>query len=410
MRKSMVVWSSVLLLCACQSEEGSKSHDLQERKDIELTRSEQTMVDEGNYFAFNLLKSVDQNEKEENYFISPLSASLALSMTTNGADGTTLAEMKRLLGFDAYTLDEMNGFYKKLIAGLMEADNTTQLGIANSIWVKEGFKVKDSFTQVNKDMYNARVEALDFSSANAVKTINQWCSDNTNGKIEKILEQIPSDASMYLINALYFKGVWKAKFDKANTTKGDFINEDESKSQVDMMKQECTLPYAAYVDLQIAEFPYGNEAFSMVVLLPYGDNTPEKLIADLTPEKWNEWMEQLSKRKTSLDVNFPKFKVEYERILNDDLKQLGMKSAFTNSADFSNMADEALCISMVKQKTFVEVNEEGTEAAAVTAVEAIATSAGPPRLGTFYMDHPFIYAIKEKSTGTILFIGKMGKM
>ncbi len=410
MRKSIFVWS-VLLFCACQSEEGGNKFKTQERKDIVLTRGEQDMVEEGNYFAFNLLKVVEQNETKENYFISPLSASLALSMTTNGAGSSTLSEMKQVLGFDAYTVDEMNTFYKKLVNELLKVDNSTELGIANSIWVKEGFPVLSSFKEVNRTMYDAQVEELNFDSPNAVKTINQWCADQTNGRIDKMLDQIPEMARMYLLNALYFKGIWNAKFEKKNTSKSDFTNSDGSKKKVDMMKQEHLFPYITDMDLQIAEFSYGNEAFSMVVLLPEDNQTPEQVIAGLTVEKWTEWMDKLLGRESTLDVRFPKFKMEYSRELNDDLIELGMQKAFDpNKADFSKMSDLRLFISMVKQNSFVEVNEEGTEAAAVTIVEMEYTSAAPPQVIPFHMNRPFVYIIKEKSTGAILFIGKMGKM
>ncbi len=411
MKKCMLGWS-LLLICACQSNENeSDILQPQERKDIELIGSELKMLEEGNNFAIDLMKALEQNEEKDNYFISPLSASLALSMVTNGAANTTLAEMKQMLGFGAYSMEEMNAFYKKMTTGLLAVDNSTQLGIANSIWIREGFPVYDSFKTVNRNMYDAEVRDLDFRSPQAVPTINQWCANKTNNRINEVIKEITDDMYMFLINALYFKGTWKARFDKANTAPADFTNKDGSKSRVDMMKQGCTLAYTSEDGLQIAEFPYGNEAFSMVVLLPTDNATPEQVIAGLTSEKWSQWMKQLSQSKEMLDIRFPKFKMEYERELSDDLKMLGMKEAFIGGvADFSQISLEKLYVGFVKQNTFVEVNEEGTEAAAVTVVGEVLTSAGNPQPVPFYMDRPFVYVIKEKSTGAILFMGKMGSM
>lgn len=395
-----------ILMASCQSNDNDPTP--KPRKDIPLTRTEQEMAILGNEFAFNFFKQVNTTERKDNFFISPLSASFALSMTTNGAAGETLEEMKSTLGFRNYSLDEMNDYYQKLINGLLEVDNTTELGIANSIWIRDAFTVENPFINVNKEKYNAEVRSLDFSSPSAVDIINQWCSNKTNKRIPTIIKEINEDSQLFLINALYFKGIWKNKFDAKNTNKEDFTNITGTKTKVDMMRQECAVQYTAESGFQIAELPYGNEAFSMVVILPDEDKSIQEIITDLTADNWEEWLDNTAERK--VDIKLPRFKLDYERELNEDLKAMGMPLAFSQVADFSKISTTDLFIGLVKQKTFVEVNEKGTEAAAVTVVEGLATDAGPANLKTFHVNRPFIYLIKEKSTGSILFMGKMGSM
>jgi serpin B len=363
----------------------------------------------GNEFAFGFFKTVVDNEEKENVFVSPLSASIALSMAANGAAESTLEEMKTTLGFENYSLDEMNVYYEKLVDGLPAVDNTTTLGIANSIWIKEGFNVKQPFVDVNKDRYDAEVKYLDFNSRQAVDVINQWCSDQTNRRITNILDYIDPDARLFLINALYFKGVWAGKFDRRNTVPDDFTAASGQKKKVDMMRRECGTPYASDEGLRILELPYGNEAFSMIILLPDEDQSIDNIVDRLTSENWKRWLERLNNH--TVDVKLPKFKMEYSRELINDLKELGMNIPFGIDADFSKMSDAGLFIGLVKQDAFVEVNEEGTEAAAVTVVGMFATSlpdGGKPQVIPFHVNRPFICIIKEKSTGAILFMGKVG--
>jgi serpin B len=395
-----------VLLSSCQSVDLTPTPN--PRKDIPLTRNELEMTASGNAFAFKFFKTITGNEERENVFVSPLSASIALSMTANGAAGSTLEEMKSVLGFKDHSTEEMNEYYKKLVKGLLTVDNSTILGIANSIWIKESFKVKQPFIDLNKNMYDAEVRNLDFASPKAVGVINQWCSDKTNKRITNILDNIDPNARLFLINALYFKGIWTNKFDKSNTSSGDFASISGKKSKVDMMRQECSTRFADDEGLQIAELPYGNEAFGMVILLPIGNQGINNVIDRLTPENWEKWMQQLS--TCTIDLKLPKFKLEYSRELIKDLEEMGMTAPFGSHADFSEMSDADLSIGLVKQDTFVEVNEEGTEAAAVTVVGMFETSAGGHQVIPFYVDRPFIYIIREKSTGAILFMGKMGSL
>lgn len=330
-------------------------------------------------------------------------------MIANGALGNTLSEMTDVLGFSGYSLEEMNNYNKKLVEALLDLDNTTQLGIANSIWIKKGFGVHDDFVSVNKKMYDAQVQELDFASPKAPDIINGWCAGKTNNCIPKVLNEIPETARLYLLNALYFKGIWKNQFKKSDTAEEAFTNADGSKSTVHMMNLcDERFNYAENEYFSMAELPYGNEAFSMVVLLPAEGKSLDECLPQLNDERWGEWNSSLS--SSALNLKLPRFEMEYDKELIDDMMAMGMQEAFTPSADFSGMADEDLFISLLQQFTYVKVNEEGTEAAAVTVGGMDVAAPGPSTVIPFYVDRPFIFLIKEKSTGVILFMGKVTKL
>lgn len=418
----------IILFCACNSSNTSVNEqetppvsnpenndnnepdyiELTPRKDIELTPAELGIISDGNKFAFQLFNSIHKNETKENFFISPLSASLALSMTSNGANGKTEQEMTAALGFEKQPMEVINSCYKKLTQGLLSADSSTELGIANSIWVNKGFCLIPSFIENNKSFYNAEIRELEFNDE-ATKAINKWCAEKTHNRIKEIIEEIDANVRLYLINALYFKAIWRHQFTEELTHKANFANLDGTITEVDMMQQMVTANYTENKNLQILEFRYGNEAFSMVILLPKKDIN--QTIESLNLNNWEKWMSSLSYK--DIDFQLPKFKVEYERTLNEDLVNMGMKLAFTHNADFSKMsAQEELFIGLVKQKTFIETNEKGTEAAAVTIaeIEICDTPDVEPQYIDFHVNRPFIYLIKEESTGTILFMGKMTDM
>lgn len=412
LKKTIAALGLLSVLAACQNDDNSPSPTPQPRKDIILTRSEQELLNMGNDFAFRFFNQVCSTENEHpNVFVSPLSASLCLSMITNGADGHTLTEMQDVLGFPAAscTLNDLNSYNQKLTSALLSLDNTTQLGIANSIWVNKGFNVYDSFVDLNKKMYDARVEELDFNSPTAKDVINQWCADKTNNCIKKVIENIPADVRMYLINALYFKGIWKSRFTKTATVREDFANADGSRQKVEMMNQTAAFNYASTDVFSLAELPYGNEAFSMVILLPAEGKTLNECLAGLTCDNWKEWSNAMTRRE--LQLKLPRFKVEYKKKLMEDLAAMGMKDAFDGyNADFSKMSAVKLCIGLLEQFTYIHVDEEGTEAAAVTVGGMLETSAPSTETIPFYVNRPFAYIIKEKSTGAILFMGKMTKL
>lgn len=344
-KKTIAALSLLSILAACQSD-GDSSPQPKPRKDITLTRAEQEMTDLGTDFAFRFFRQVCETETAKpNLFVSPLSASLCLSMITNGAAGNTMTEMKDVLGFSDYSIEDMNSYNQKLVSALLDLDNTTRLGIANSIWIKQGFNVYDTFVDVNKKMYDAQVQELDFASPNAKDIINRWCAEKTNNCITEVLKEIPEDARLYLLNALYFKGIWKVQFKKSNTVAEPFNNLDGSESTVQMMNLfEEHFNYTENDYFSIAEFPYGNEAFSMVVLLPAEGKSLDECLPQLTKGNWQGWSDNML--RANLNVKLPRFKLEYDKDLIKDMKAMGMKDAFGN-ADFSKMSDADLCVGLL---------------------------------------------------------------
>jgi len=379
-----------------------------ERKDIVLTRVQQDILENGNKFAIDLFREMCLEMGGDNVFISPLSASLALSAVTNGAQGTTLEDMKGVLGFEPYSLEEMNGFYHHLVPALKEVDNTVSLKIANAVWIEETFPVKTPFIQSLQHYYDASVTNLDFSDPAAPSVINKWCADNTNDMIKKVIDRIDTDSRLIYTNALYFKGKWESPFDKEVSWKGSFTNLSGTTGEVTYMEQTDGFPYTTSQSVAIAEIPYGNKAYSMVIVLPDPGVSVLDVISGLTPEQWNLWTSGLY--TSELNLRIPRFKVEFDskETMIPVLTRMGMGVAFDPfKANFSNISDIPLFIALLKQNAIIQVDEEGTEAAAVTTVGFDVTSVGPGHTIPFHVDRPFLYFIKEQSTGTILFAGLM---
>jgi len=378
---------------------------------IKITVRQGSKVDADNCFSFKIFKEVSAL-KGENTFFSPLSLNLALGMLYNGASGDTRTEMAEAMDMGDFTETEINEYYQKMSKALLEIDTLTKISIANSIWYRDGFPVKKSFFDINQTYFDAMVKALNFSSPDAAEIINKWCAEKTNDRIKEIIQN-PIDplTQMFLINALYFKSKWQSEFDKAKTKPDDFTLTDNRKKKVNMMEQTAAFPYYADQYLQCVEMPYGNDAFSMVAILPADNMNIEQLIDYLDNTKWQNILTNLFPRNVFLKL--PRFKIECEIPLNKPVKNVGMQRIFVPTiAEFDNIVDTKvisdLYVSNIKQKTFVEVNEEGTEAAAVTVVEIGVTSVGPgPAPIQFFANRPFLYLIKEKSTGAILFIGRM---
>jgi len=310
------------------------------------------------------------------------------------------------LKMNGISVSNINEYYKLMQTTLPTIDPTTKLSIANSLWYRTGFPVKSDFLQINSDYFNAYVRELDFSQAWAKDTINNWCSKKTNKLIPSIIDNISSDMRMYLINAVYFKGIWRQKFEIKNTSEANFTNELGTVVKVNMMSQTDTFAYAQDNYAKYLDMPYGNKAFSMTIILPNEEKTTADVLNFLTPANWNNALSAMT--KSEVMVKIPRFKVENKFKLNSVLKSMGMSLAFSDFADFSNISVQSLMISEVLHKTYVVVNEEGTEAAAVTSVGMMTTSM--PVVKEFIVNKPFLYVIREKSTGVILFIGKMGNV
>jgi len=329
-------------------------------------------------------------------------------MTYNGANGDTKTAMETTLWKDLAD-SAINPTNKSITNELLSADPNVIMEIANSIWYKKGLTVLPTFIADNQNYYNSPVNALDFSAPGSVDIINGWVSEKTHEKIKTILNEIPEDARMYLINAIYFKGTWLYKFDENATQLETFTLNDASTRQVKMMKQQQTFNYLSNPLFSAVEMPYGNGRFSMVVMVPAQDKSLNDLIAELNPTNWETWMESFVKEE--LVVHLPKFKFEFSNTLNVPLTNMGMGIAFDPlNADFSKITGyRDLYISIVLHKTFVDVNEAGTEAAAVTAVEisTVSLEGGGKVIPHFRVNKPFLFVIKEKETNALIFMGKM---
>jgi serine protease inhibitor len=396
---SLLVLSTCLVLSPCSEYPVSNPEE-----PFELTASQKALIESDNKFGLKLFQEVNEAEGDSNIFISPLSVAMALGMTYNGANGSTQEAMEQALELSGLSLEEINQSYGHLIDLLTGLDPKVQFDIANSIWYKITCPAPETdFLQQCQQYFGALVAGLDFSSPDAARTINAWVDESTHGKIDQIVDD-PIDGAirMFLINAIYFKGNWTYQFDETQTQEKPFLLLDGSAKTCQMMSQKAIHRYLFTADFQAADLPYGDGTYSMTLFLPQQTLDPDGLIAQLKPENLSHWLSQFS--ADSLNVHLPRFTLEYDRELKDDLTALGMGIAFTAGADFTKMFKSGgIWIDKVKHKTFVDVNEEGTEAAAVTDVEMV-ESIQPP---TFQANRPFIFIIRENESGTILFIGKM---
>lgn len=374
----------------------------------ELTLAEKQLADSDNKFGLKLFKEIIKQEMGKNVFISPLSVSMALGMVYNGANGETREAMQTTLELQGLSLHEVNQSYRSLLEFLTQLDPKVKLQIANSIWYKNTFTFEKEFIDLNKEYFNALVTGVDFSDPGATATINSWVDENTMGKIKGIVDPpIDPYTVMFLINAVYFKGMWTQQFDDKLTVDDRFLPSDNSKKPCKMMNQKGEFRYFENPAFQAIDLPYGDGDFSMLVFLPRTQTNIDSLISEFSQENWNEWMSSFSKQEGQLQL--PRFSLDYGLSLNQVLKALGMGTAFDPlAADFTNLYRGPVnaYISEVMHKSFVDVDEEGTEAAAVTSVTVGVTSVRPTGF-RMRVDHPFVFAIRENRSQSILFVGKV---
>lgn len=401
MKKLIILLLLVSVLPSCDLVKDAEENA--EVKEIVLRAPLQKRVAQDNDFAFELLRKTIAGNNDENVFLSLMSVSIALGMALNGAENETETQIAETLRFKDMTYAEINEYYKIMQSNLPNVDPKVKLSIANAVWYDMQFDVKQSFLDVNAENFDAYIKMLDFKSTDALDTINSWCSRKTNKLIPTILDEIPAEAVMYLTNAVYFKGLWSQKFDKKNTREADFRNVNNQNVRVNMMSLKDTFMYSEDETAQYLTMPYGGKAFSMTVMLPAVGKTTDDLLAELNAEKWQSVQAGMTSRE--VQVFMPRLKVENKFKLKQTLADMGMPVAFTEMADFSGISDTPVMISDVIHKTYVTVDEDGTEAAAVTAVEFEATSI--PEYKEFNVNKPFVFVISEKSTGVILFAGKI---
>lgn len=393
----------VILMMSCDK----ANLDPGKGKELELNDTQVGLVEQSNEFSFSFFNQANQNlTAQMNAMISPLSIQAVLAMTANGAQGDTRAQILKGIGLEGVAEEDLNQYFQLLIADLPRLDPQVTLEIGNSIWYRQGFHVERQFLNTNERLFGAEILEADFDNPGTVTKINQWASDATNGKIEQVIENLDAAAVMLLMNAVYFKGDWTEQFDVSKTVKDKFTTAAGASIETDFMWNEQSYKALRHADFDGVELPYGRGKYSMIVLKPKAEKTPRQVIEAVgAPGVWKEIIAEAS--ETKLRLGLPKFKFSYGNQLNQALQSLGMQRPFTEEADFTRINKGGnLLISEVKHKSFVDVNEEGTEAAAVTSVVIELTSMPmPPQ--EIKLDEPFVFMIREVSSGLILFLGQV---
>ncbi|MBQ8155430.1 MAG: serpin family protein [Prevotella sp.] len=432
-----VVLSSAMTSCS-SSEEISGDPDepkrvvymLEDPQPIQLTEAQRVFANDNNQFTLNFLKTVNDVDKSGKSFIfSPLSITYVLGMVNDAATGETEKELEQTLGFHEGGIKAVNEYCKKLIDGLPKVDERVKLNIANAIFLNKNYTLKSQFGQDMQTYYDAKAEALDFSSPQTLSLINSWCSDKTNGMIPTILDEVNPNMMSYLLNAIYFKADWASKFDQNNTREETFAKENGS-TELPMMHQNVLIQYLNNDIFSAVKIPYGSGLWNMMVLLPEEGKTTddvinhfatcglsgvEGLICQITEDN----IATMKKNYFSpyeVDLKLPRFetssdtdKLGIEGGLVGLMKKMGINLVFDSYfAEIPNMCEVPVYIAMMRQKAKIKVNEEGSEAAAVTVAGMIEMSAMPMEYpkATFHANRPFVYVIQEASSGVILFIGK----
>lgn len=375
-----------------------------------LTTSERDVLTASNAFSFGLWNTINAAQKDSNVFVSPLSASFALGMIMNGAAGQTYDEMRSALRFGTASLASIDSGYKSLIGLLTTLDPSTTMEIANAIFHRNDFAFHQSFFDDATKWFDAEVKSQNFNDASGtLDAVNGWANTKTKGRIPKILDEVKGDDVMYLLNAIYFKGAWRTKFDPAKTISAPFHPSTGADQSAKLMFREGQMRYAETETYQAVELPYGDSSFTMTVLLPKAGTSVESVAASLTPTSWQALTSTFGSQLVTLHL--PKVTFSWKRKLVNDMKAQGMVAAFAPGvADFTRMspAGKQLYLSLLQQNTFVAIDEEGTEAAAVTIGGISLTSA--PVAKTMRVDRPYVFVIRERLSGTVLFMGKIARM
>jgi len=399
----------------CSDEESGPKP--KEFEPIPISRSEETIVRADNNFAYKFFEAVDERAAEhENYVMSPLSVSMTLAMTANGASGETLDEMLDVLGFKQQDIAGLNTFYKKMLDRLPALDNTTAVDIANALWINKKYttKVYDVFSGNIRDSFYSPITYIDDITSDITRqSINKWYSDNTRGMLSGPRQgELNIETAMLFTNALYFKGFWADNFDKSLTKIRDFKNSDGTVSKVKMMNKAAN--FRGYIDegYRAVAFPYGNKAYSMIIILPDEEVDLDDCLSEINPEDVSRLaMDKYDFGEKKLLVRLPKFEVTSEVELIPALKDMGLTKMFDCfKADFSGICETSTFVSQITQGIKIIVDEAGTEAASYTEEKGMLTSPGPMIDESFFVDRPFAFIIAEKSTGLPLFMGRINKL
>jgi serpin B len=372
----------------------------------QLTPAEVSTIAATNDFSLALFRQVSQRRAGRTLFVSPYSAAVALGMTLNGAGGTTAEQMQRTLGFAGRSLAEVNESYRLLAHRLLAADTAVRFTSANAIFYNRDLTFHAAFMDTTRRYFDAQIEGLDFKdAAGTLARVNGWARDRTAGRIDRVLDEVRAgDQAMFLLNALYFKGDWSSPFATNATRNGPFTRADGATQTVPLMSHRSTYGYWRGAELEAVELPYASGRYVMTVLVPAGGRSLDQLVASLDGARWKQVTDSLRPRDVQLVL--PRFSLTYEDEWKDVLSAMGMPIAFLGGqADFTGMspAGRRMFIEFVKQKAFVGVNEKGTEAGAVTTV-GIGIVSMPQEVR---VDRAFVFAIRERGTGALLFLGKV---
>jgi len=408
--------SLALPACSSDKDERRETPDnppIKKAEPIPLSVTESSFASSCNDFSFNLFRQrLAADTENKGVVISPLSVAYVLGMVNAGASGTTCEEITTALGFGKGDKDAVNAFCAKMIEWAPKVDTTVTIQLANAFYYNSNnpscpVVINADYAATIAKFYEAQLQGLNFASSSAAGVINGWCNQHTNGMIPKIIDETKAEAVAYVLNAIYFKAIWADKFDKDNTRKEQFTTAANIKKDVQMMNKTADYGYMETDTYQAVRLPYGNGAYSMVVLLPKASAKLCEVLAGMDGAKWKTLTSSMHEREVILKL--PRFEIDTSTDLIDLLKNLGIVRAFDAfNAEFDKIADSGtLFISKMKQLARIEVNEEGTKAAAVTIAEmSYTTSVGPGPLPVeFYADHPFAYFITEQSSGAIFFMG-----
>jgi serine protease inhibitor len=398
---AFLLFSLTLTLVSCEKTKDTPPGD---PVPINLTLKQASLVTSENTFAFDIFREILKSQGDENIIISPLSISYALSMTVNGAGGVTRDSILKALRVSGISIDDLNKSYSDLTKALLSVDSRIAMKIANSVWTENNFVVKKPFTDVLTGYYDAEAQSFDITDGGVPARINTWIEDHTNGLIKNMVDRLNENTVMLLINAIYFKGKWRTEFDTKATSSRNFTKTGGTALNVPTMHQEEKHKAFTGDGFVVAELPYGQGNFVMDIILPDGNNLGT-FAQSLSGTSFTSWVNGLREREINLYL--PRFKNEFRKKLKDVLTQMGMGVAFNDGADFSNISDLPLLINDVTHQALIETNEEGTEAAAATIVDIGVTSAGPNDPITIDINRPFIYIIRETTTNSILFMGRV---
>jgi len=423
MKKLASILMALALLCSCSKavieELNTDPTDLQKEEQptpllLSLSPEMRSLLAPGNDFAMRFLKEVSNEYANENLFLSPYSLACALGMLYNGAEGETKEEIAAAMSMAGYAPEALNNYFQTMTQALLSIDPITDLGVANALWSDIHFPIKNNFINQLHTYYDADATTMDFSHPSAIKAINDWGYEKTKGTIPEIVEEIAPP--LVLANAVYFKSAWRVSFDKSNTVSKPFYNSNGTTSTVQMMHQkELMLNYAHTSDYEFIRLPYGNDAFAMNILLPKEGVDIEEVVESLDNAAWGSIMNAMRVHTAHVTLSMPRFTLEKnDYFLNNVLMEMGMSRAFAINAQFGAISDYfPLFVDKIMQKSYIDVNEEGTEASAVTVISMVTLPGGPlppPEYVTVVVNRPFLFAITEQSTNAILFIGKVIKL